>query len=219
MDKGESVNCSWYLQQLDYPLNCCECPHLLCPGKNDIFLQQVSVVQVFKDDRNTRQQLNLVQLHNTLKTSQQILLSLLVVVAELKTNDTPASSSFYWGPRNWRTDQSSQLASRPQPAIKDTLPRTYTQKVAFILLDLVSDVLVKEQLTQDEGAHGLNIKTLRLCQDFLVGTVDGFVLLPLLQVTTWHRIKWARPHFKHSTFSFSSFYCPKTKHTTFGQLV
>lgn len=95
--------------------------------------------------------------------------------------------------------------------MKDTLPRTYTQKVAFILLDLVSDVLVKEQLTQDEGAHGLNIKTLRLCQDFLVGTVDGFVLLPLLQVTTWHRIKWARRHFNYSTFSFSPFYCPKTK--------
>lgn len=54
--------------------------------------------------------------------------------------------------------------------------------MAFILPDLVSDALVKEQLTQDEGAHGLDVQTLRLCQDLLVGTVDGFVLLPLLRV-------------------------------------
>lgn len=58
--------------------------HLLCPGKNDIFLQQVGVVQIFEDDGNARQQLNLVQLHNTLESSQQILLGFLVVVAELK---------------------------------------------------------------------------------------------------------------------------------------
>lgn len=58
--------------------------HLLCPGKNDIFLQQVGVVQVFEDDGNARQQLNLVQLHDALKSSQQILLGFLVVVAELK---------------------------------------------------------------------------------------------------------------------------------------
>lgn len=54
--------------------------------------------------------------------------------------------------------------------------------MAFILLDLFSDILVKEQLTQDEGAHGLNVQTLRLGQDLLVGPVDGSVLLPLLQV-------------------------------------
>lgn len=58
--------------------------HLLCPGKNDIFLQQVGVVQIFEDDGNARQQLNLVQLHNALESSQQILLGFLVVVAELK---------------------------------------------------------------------------------------------------------------------------------------
>lgn len=57
--------------------------------------------------------------------------------------------------------------------------------MAFILLDLFSDVLVKEQLTQDKGAHGLNIQTLRLSQDLLVSTVDGSVLLPLLQVRTF----------------------------------
>lgn len=73
--------------------------------------------------------------------------------------------------------------------MKDTLPQTYAQKVAFILLDLVSDVLVKEQLTQDEGAHGLNVQTLCLCQDLLVSTVDGFVLLPLLPVRKWHHCK------------------------------
>lgn len=76
-----------------------------------------------------------------------------------------------------------------QPAAKDTRPQTYAQEVAFILLDLVSDVLVEEQLTQDEGAHGLNVQALRLCQDLLVGTVDGFVLLPLLPVRKWHHRK------------------------------
>lgn len=74
-----------------------------------------------------------------------------------------------------------------QPATKDTPPQTYAQKVAFILLDLVSDVLVEEQLTQDEGTHGLDVQTLRLCQDLLVGAVDGFVLLPLLPVRKRHR--------------------------------
>lgn len=70
--------------------------------------------------------------------------------------------------------------------------------MAFILLDLLSDVLVKEQLAQDEGAHGLNIQTLRLRQDLLVGTVDGSVLLPLLQVRTFlfssvHSASFNRP--------------------------
>lgn len=58
--------------------------HLLCPGEYDILLQQVSIVQVFEDDGNTSQQLDLMQLHDTLKTSQKILLGLLVVVAELR---------------------------------------------------------------------------------------------------------------------------------------
>ena len=57
--------------------------HLLCPGKYDILLQQVSIVQVFEDDWNPWQELDLMQLHNTLEASQQILLGLLVVVAEL----------------------------------------------------------------------------------------------------------------------------------------
>lgn len=59
-------------------------PHLLRPGKNDVLLQQVSVVQVFEDDGNTWQELDLMQLHDTLKSSQQILLGLFVVVAELR---------------------------------------------------------------------------------------------------------------------------------------
>lgn len=62
--------------------------HLLCPGKYDVFLQQVRIVQVFEDDGNARQQLDLMQLHDALKTSQQILLGLLVVVAELKIRKT-----------------------------------------------------------------------------------------------------------------------------------
>lgn len=33
--------------------------HLLCPGKNDIFLQKVSIIKVFEDDGDTRQQLDL----------------------------------------------------------------------------------------------------------------------------------------------------------------
>lgn len=58
--------------------------HLLRPGENDVLLQQVGVVELFKDDGNARQQLDLVQLHDTLEPPQQILLGLLVVVAELK---------------------------------------------------------------------------------------------------------------------------------------
>lgn len=57
---------------------------LLCPGKDDVLLQKVSVVQVFEDDGNSWQELDLVQLHDTLEASQQVLLGLLVVVAELR---------------------------------------------------------------------------------------------------------------------------------------
>lgn len=59
---------------------------------------------------------------------------------------------------------------------------TYTQEVAFVLLDLITDVHVKEQLAEDEGAHGLHIQTLCLCQDLLVSSADGSALLLLLQV-------------------------------------
>lgn len=63
-------------------------PDLFCPGKNDVLLQQVSIVQVFEDDGNSWKQLDLMQLHNTLKASQQVFLGLLVVVAELRENVT-----------------------------------------------------------------------------------------------------------------------------------
>lgn len=57
--------------------------HLLCPGEDDILFKQVGVVHVFEDDGNAGQQLDLMQLHHTLKTSQKILLGFLVVVTEL----------------------------------------------------------------------------------------------------------------------------------------
>lgn len=57
---------------------------------------------------------------------------------------------------------------------------TYPQEVAFVLLDLVADVLVEEQLAEDEGAHGLHIQTLRLHQDILIGRIDGSRLLLML---------------------------------------
>lgn len=53
--------------------------------------------------------------------------------------------------------------------------------MAFVLLDLVADVFVKQQLAEDEGAHGLHIQTLRFSQDLLVGSVDGSTLLLLLK--------------------------------------
>lgn len=58
----------------------------------------------------------------------------------------------------------------------------YPQEVAFVLLDLVADVLVEEQLAEDEGPHGLHVQTLRLRQDLLISCVDGSSLLLLLQI-------------------------------------
>lgn len=70
----------------------------------------------------------------------------------------------------------------------------YSQEVAFVLLDLVADVLVEEQLAEDEGAHGLHIQTLRLRQDLLIGSVDGSTLLLLLEVESSNVRGW-----KHNT--------------------
>lgn len=58
---------------------------------------------------------------------------------------------------------------------------TYPEKVPLVLLDLIADVLVKEQLAEDEWAHGLHIQTLGLRQDVFICTVDGSALLLLLQ--------------------------------------
>lgn len=66
---------------------------LLCPGEDDVFLQQVCVVKVLEDDGNARQQLDLMQLHDALEASQQILLGLLVVVAELRRNQMKSNVS------------------------------------------------------------------------------------------------------------------------------
>lgn len=57
--------------------------HPLCPGEDDVLLQQIGVVHIFQDDGDARQKLDLMELHHTLETSQQILLGLFVVVAEL----------------------------------------------------------------------------------------------------------------------------------------
>ncbi|TNN66980.1 hypothetical protein EYF80_022753 [Liparis tanakae] len=97
-------------------------------GEDDVLLQQVCVVQVFEDDGDPSQQLDLVQLHHTFKAPQE--------------------------------------------------------EVALVLLDLVPDVLVEEQLAEDQRAHGRHIQTLRLRQDFLVGAVDGPVLLLVLRRRT-----------------------------------
>lgn len=53
--------------------------------------------------------------------------------------------------------------------------------MAFVLLDLVADVLVEEQLAEDERAHGLHVQTLGLGQDLLLSAVDGAALLLLLR--------------------------------------
>lgn len=57
--------------------------HPFSPSKDNILFQQVSIIQVFEDNGDTWQQLNLVELHDTLKASQQILLGFLVIVTEL----------------------------------------------------------------------------------------------------------------------------------------
>lgn len=156
--------------------------NLLGPGEDDVFLQQVCVVQVFEDDGNTRQQLDLVQLHHTLKSSQQILLGFFVVVAELRRNENRRSVRRI--PDVLKTRTSSGVKSDLQEG-KVTQRRdqigTYSQEVPLVLLDVVADVFVKEQLAEDQGAHGLHIQTLRLRQDLLISRVDGSTLLLVLQ--------------------------------------
>lgn len=75
-----------------------------------------------------------------------------------------------------------QFSDRLGPEIDTYSHSTYSQEVAFVLLDLVADVLVEEQLAEDEGAHGLHIQTLRLRQDLLISCVDGSTLLLLLEM-------------------------------------
>lgn len=140
---------------------------LLCPGKDDVFLQQVCVVQVFEDDGDARQQLDLVQLHHTLESPQQVLLSLLVVVAEL---------------RRRRVKGIVSMACKLKCQVKVSEASFYPEEVALVLLDLIADVLVEEQLAEDEGAHGLHIQTLGLRQDVFVCPVDGSALFLLLQM-------------------------------------
>lgn len=60
------------------------------------------------------------------------------------------------------------------------ITETYSQEVAFVLLDLVPDVLVEEELAEDERTHGLHVQTLCLCQDLLICPIDGSALLLLL---------------------------------------
>lgn len=67
--------------------------------------------------------------------------------------------------------------------------QTYSQEVAFVLLDLLTDVLIEEQLAENEGAHGLHVQTLRLCQDFLISAVDGSALLSLLEIKS-QVVRW-----------------------------
>ena len=75
------------------------------------------------------------------------------------------------GPR--KKKQKTKKKQKPQ--------LTYSQEMAFVLLDLVANILIEEQLAEDEGAHGLHIQTLRLRQDLLIGPVDGSALLLLLE--------------------------------------
>ena len=59
---------------------------------------------------------------------------------------------------------------------------TYSQEMALVFLDLVSDVFVEEELTKDQGAHGRHIKTLCFCQDILIRCIDNAVFLLLLNM-------------------------------------
>lgn len=142
---------------------------LLCPGKDDVFLQKVSIVQVFEDDGDARKQLDLVQLHHTLKSSQQVLLGFLVVVAELR--------------RHQQSDKLSEqcFVREAFSGLVKSQVSFYPEEVAFVLLDLIADVLVEEQLAEDEGAHGLHVQTLGLRQDVFVCAIDGPAILLLLQ--------------------------------------
>lgn len=57
---------------------------------------------------------------------------------------------------------------------------TYAEEVALVLLDLLADVLIEEQLSEDEGAHGLDVQSLCLSQNLFVGRVYLSLLLLLL---------------------------------------
>lgn len=64
--------------------------YLLRPCEDDILLQQVGIVEGFENDGHSWQQLTLMKLHQTLKASQKILLSFLIVVAELQEKENLA---------------------------------------------------------------------------------------------------------------------------------
>lgn len=57
---------------------------------------------------------------------------------------------------------------------------TYSEEVTFVFFDLLTDVLVKQKLTEDQGAHGLHVQPLSLCQDVLISSINGSILLLLL---------------------------------------
>lgn len=58
--------------------------YLLSPREYDVFFQQVSVIQVFEDDGDTGQQLTLMELHQALDATEEVLLSLFIIVAKLE---------------------------------------------------------------------------------------------------------------------------------------
>lgn len=58
--------------------------YLLSPCKYDVFFKQVSIIQVFEYDRDSGQQLTLMELHQALDATQEVLLSLFIIVTELK---------------------------------------------------------------------------------------------------------------------------------------
>lgn len=62
-----------------------------------------------------------------------------------------------------------------------TAARTYPEEVTLVLLDLFTDILIKEQLAQDQRTHGLHIKPFSLSQDLFICSVNRATVLLFLK--------------------------------------
>lgn len=169
--------------------------YLLGPREYDVFFQQVGVVQVFENDGDAGQQLTLMELHQALDATQEVLLSLFVIVAKLtikrklhelqKTCAGTPATAVHGSSDKHGSDVERAFAARTAALNKMNMINghrwTHSKEVALVLLNLLADVLVEEQLTQDQRAHGSHLKPLRFSQDFLISRVDHSLLFLLLE--------------------------------------
>jgi len=64
--------------------------------------------------------------------------------------------------------------------IRTGVLKKYPQEVTFVFLDLVSNVFVKEQFTQDERSHGSHVQPFCFSQNLLISGANCSTLFLLL---------------------------------------